>query len=106
MQRISEIREIVELTLIIFTSVVFPSAFLSWIETIDTYPSMWNEEAGTDNSFWLQVYFVLTTMSVVGYGSSLTNVYSQIFITFFLLYCLYKIPSLFNDINERMRSKS
>lgn len=103
--RLTEKREIVELTLIIFTSVVFPSAFLTWVETLESYPNMVSDD-GVDNSFFLQVYFVLTTMSVVGYGSSLTSVYSQVFITFFLLYTLYRIPNTFAEIMERMRSKS
>ena len=103
--RLTEKREIAELTLIIFTSVVFPSAFLTWVETLESYPNMVSDD-GVDNSFFLQVYFVLTTMSVVGYGSSLTSVYSQVFITFFLLYTLYRIPNTFAEIMERMRSKS
>ena len=93
------------MTLIIFTSVVFPSAFLTWMETYDSYPNMKNS-AGNDNSFFLQVYFVLTSISIVGYGSSLTKTISQIFITFFLIYALYAIPNTFNEINDRMRSKS
>ena len=65
----TEMREFAELSFIIVTSIVFPSAFLTWVETVDSYPSTVND--GTDNSFFLQVYFVLTTMSIVGYGSSL-----------------------------------
>ena len=104
-QKIAEKREIAELTLTIFTAVVFPSAFLTWMETIESYPNMVNND-GNDNSFFLQVYFVLTSMSVVGYGSSLTTTYSKIFVTFFLIYALYAIPNTFNEINDRMRSKS
>ena len=68
--RLTEKREFAELALMIVTSIVFPSAFLTWVETLESYPSLVND-AGTDNSFFLQVYFVLTTMSIVGYGSSL-----------------------------------
>ena len=68
--RLTEKREFAELSFIVITSIVFPSALLTWVETLDSYPSLVNED-GTDNSFFLQVYFVLTTMSIVGYGSSL-----------------------------------
>ena len=65
----TEKRETADLMLIIITSIVFPAAFLTWNETLAYYPNMVSPDSGVNNSFWHQVYFILTTMSLVGYGT-------------------------------------
>ena len=69
---LADSRETINYLLILVTSAVFPSAMVTYLETIGTYPEMFNE-GGTQLGFWWQMYFILYTCSVVGYGASLQN---------------------------------
>ena len=87
----------------LLTSIVFPASFVSYLETLESYPEMIDAD-GNDKSFWPQVYFILYTCSLVGYGASLNNTISMQFIAFFIIYSLYQLPLILGEMLSKMGS--
>ena len=102
---LKDYRESWNYILLLITAVVFPTAIITYLETLSSYPEMVNE-SGTDNSFWINMYFILYTCSVVGYGAALENPYSFPAITLYIIFSLYLLPSIFADLLSKMGSQS
>ena len=102
---LKDYRESWSYLLLLITAVVFPTAIITYLETLSSYPEMVNA-SGTDNSFWINMYFILYTCSVVGYGAALENPYSFPAITLYIIFSLYLLPNIFADLLSKMGSQS
>ena len=60
--------------------------------------------SGTDNSFFPQIYYVLTTISVVGYATALESAYSRLLISAFLVYAVGKFPIIITNMIQKLGS--
>ena len=94
--------ETAELLLLIATSVIFPSAFINYVETLDSFPEMVAD--GTDFSFFMSLYNILVTMAFIGYGSPAGSTPSRLFIACFLVYSTIKIPGTVVGVIIKMGS--
>jgi hypothetical protein len=80
---------IIELILVVFVG----SGFLQILESMDYYdPNEGTYLAPKQLEFFELVYFIQTSIAVVGYGSTITSDQSQIFLFFYLLITFAIVP--------------
>ena len=94
-------RDILNIINALVSMIIFPAAFCSFVETIDSYPYF-----NDINTFFEMVFFVFVSSTFVGYGSQVFTEIGKIFLTFFLLTCFIIVPSQASKLMSLFAAKS
>ena len=82
--------------------IIFPASFCSFVETDKTYPYI----TESDHTFGRMVYFIFTSISIIGYNSQVTEDVNYMFLFIFLAYVFFQMPGIAADIMSIVGSKS
>ena len=97
------LRDILHISNIMLIIIVFPAAFCSFVESLETYPTF---EERPDATFFQMVYFIFISMTFIGYGSQVVTTYGKVFLTFYLLVCLIVLPTQAGKLVKLFTEKS
>jgi hypothetical protein len=100
-------REVVSIVIKIFIINWIMAAFIQFIENYEIYSNATTEaQLLTQKNFIFNYYFIMTTVSTVGYGSSVKSAAGRISLTVFIAIVVYLIPSECSRLVELINSKS
>ena len=96
-------RDMLNIGNIMLLIIFFPAAFCSFVESRETYPTF---DERPDATFFQMVYFVFISMTFIGYGSQVVTTYGKVFLTVYLLVCLFVLPTQAGKLMKLFTAKS
>ena len=109
-------RELYNIMTSIFCLLITSSILINVIENTQTIGNYWlflerdcNDSYncnGTNDSFHSSLFFVMTTVAIIGYYSTISSVLGRIIIIVLIILSVIEIPALSSDLMVQLSSKS